>query len=223
MMTSSIKSETVVLLHGIVGARYQVWPVARMLQKLGYNTLNISYPSTKLDLQALTSWIDKKIKSEIQKADRVHFVGYSLGGLICRAYIHRYGPPNLGRVVLLGAPNQGSEVADKLHRVWFYRKIFGPAGQALTTHNQQTQNLLGQVDYELGVIAGDRPIEKLGDHWIGKPNDGKVSVDSTHVKGEKDHIVLPVCHEGFCYFSNVRKQVQHFLEHGQFLHADSNH
>ena len=51
-----------------------------------------------------------------------------MGGLVIRALLNRYRPDNLGRVVQIGTPNHGSEVADFLKNDWLYRLFFGPAG-----------------------------------------------------------------------------------------------
>ncbi len=63
----------------------------------------------------------------------LHVVTHSMGGLLARSYLTRHRPAALGRVVMLGPPNGGSEVADLLVRTALYRRMFGPAGAQLTT------------------------------------------------------------------------------------------
>ena len=58
----------------------------------------------------------------------IHFVGHSMGGLLTRVYLARYRPARLGRVVMLGTPNGGSELADLLKGLAIYRAFYGPAG-----------------------------------------------------------------------------------------------
>ena len=88
-------------------------------------------------------------------SDPVHFVGYSMGGLIIRAYLQKYRPQHLGRVVMLGTPNQGSEVADAIRHFWLYRRFYGPAGQELITDQTAFAHLF------------DRPVLRLAD-WPQK-------------------------------------------------------
>ena len=140
-----------------------------------------------------------------------------MGGLLTRAYINRYRPPNLGRVVLLAPPSQGSEIADLLDRRWLYRKFFGPAGMQLGTRvNEGLGDLLGRVDYPLGIIAGDRAVDPLGWLLIPGPNDGKVSVNRTKVRGMSDHVTLHATHALMMRNVRVIQHTIHFLRHGRF-------
>jgi hypothetical protein len=128
--------------------------LARFLESEGYPVLNVDYPSTRIPLESLIEHINKQVVAFNQDHQRrIHFVGYSLGGLMARGVINRYRPPNLGRVVQLAPPNQGSEVADFWKNNFLYRWIFGPAGQDLGADEKSFNRILGPVDYELGVIA----------------------------------------------------------------------
>ena len=85
----------------------------------------------------------------------LHVVAHSMGGLLARAYLARHRPARLGRVVMLGTPNGGSEVADLLRGWPLYRLVFGPAGQQLVTAQAEAlRAAFGAVDYELGSLAG---------------------------------------------------------------------
>ncbi|KJV53803.1 hypothetical protein OTSGILL_0508 [Orientia tsutsugamushi str. Gilliam] len=57
------------------------------------------------------------------KYTSISFVGVSMGGLVIRAYLHKYKIPNLGKVVLIGTPNKGSEVADYLKNNKLYKNL----------------------------------------------------------------------------------------------------
>src|SRR5690606_5032077 len=111
--------------------------LARFLRQAGYEVINLDYPSTRHTLTELVEQLHQQLRALLPTGKPVHFVGYSMGGLLVRALLSRYRPEKLGRVVLLAAPNRGSEVADFLKHNWLYRKIFGPAGQELTTGNIQ--------------------------------------------------------------------------------------
>jgi len=48
------------------------------------------------------------------------------------------------------------------------------------------------------VIAGNRPLLNAPLSWpLPKPHDGMVSVASTHVEGETDHLILPSAMPGY--------------------------
>ena len=103
-----------------------------------------------------------------------------MGGLLARVYLARYRPKRLGRVVMLGTPNSGSEIADRLKNFGAYRAFFGPAGQQLGTQRDAAIDaLFPPVDYPVGIIAGNRSIYPVAGTMLPKPHDGRVSVAKT--------------------------------------------
>ena len=72
------------------------------------------------------------------------------------------------------------------------------------------------MDFELGVIAGNRTWDPISSAMIQGPNDGKVSVESTQVPGLTDHLVIPTTHTFIIYNREAWNQTVHFLEHGKF-------
>lgn len=206
--------EKVVLLHGIWRTARSMRALARYLEGQGFTVLNLDYPSTRMTLEALVEHIHPQIR--VFAGDgAVHFVGHSMGGLLTRAYIARYRPA-LGRVVMLGTPNHGSEVADFLKNWRLYRWQFGPAGQQLVTDDTVRAHLFGPVDFPLGIIAGNYAMDKLSAAIIGQPNDGKVSVESTKLEGMAAHVVVPVSHLMLPYNGRVMALSAQFLRTGLF-------
>jgi len=214
------KNEYVVMLHGIMHTSLLMRPLEKYLTKNGYDVLNLNYPSTKYTVQELIERTAKNIDKLITDKNRtVHFIGYSMGGLLIRGILAQYRPAHLGRVVLLAIPNHGSEVADFLKNNFLYRKFFGPAGQQLGTKTiKALEPILGKVDYELGIIAGNFSLDPFCSYLIPGSNDGKVSVESTKLNGMKQHIVLSVSHILFPRSKEVQRQTLSFLESGEFKH-----
>ena len=102
------------------------------LERAGFVTLNLDYASRRKALEALAEDVHPAIQRFADRIDgSVHFVCHSMGGLLARVYIARHRPKRLGRVVMLGTPNSGSEIADRLKNFGAYRAFFGPAGQQL--------------------------------------------------------------------------------------------
>jgi pimeloyl-ACP methyl ester carboxylesterase len=211
-------TEYVVILHGLADTRYRMRPLVRHLAKLGYGVLNIGYPSRHHGVAPLIEIIHQKIQQSLPKeALTLHFVGYSLGGLLVRGLIHRHPPQQLGRVVQIAPPNHGSEVASFLKRHRCYSFIFGPAAMELGIEDaKQLAPLLGKVTYPLGVIAGNRWIDPLCALLLPSPHDGKVSVESTLLEGMKAHIVLPFSHFFLPRHKETARQVGLFLAHATF-------
>jgi len=57
--------------------------------------------------------LDARIEALLAEtgADRVVLVTHSMGGLVARAYLRRYGAGRVARLIALAAPNAGTEVA----------------------------------------------------------------------------------------------------------------
>ena len=85
----------------------------------------------------------------------VHFVCHSMGGLLARVYLARYRPQRIRAAwSMLGTPNGGSEIADRLKNFSAYRAFFGPAGRQLgTKRDAAVDAILPPVDYPVGIIA----------------------------------------------------------------------
>lgn len=190
--------------------------LAAFLKKKYFRVHSIDYPSTRMGLEQLREYIWEAYFEGVQWDGTVHLVGYSMGGLIIRALLHHYQIPNLGRVVQLAPPNHGSEVADVLKNFWPYKKLYGPAGQQLTTDQAAIRHLFGEVYYELGVIAGDLSLDPISSRFIRGNDDGKVSIESTKLEGMKDHIVVKASHTLFPHSREVQEQTLSFLRDGCF-------
>lgn len=189
----------------------------RALRAAGFATLNIDYPSRSKPIAALAEDIHPAITRFAERDAPLHFVAHSMGGLVARAYIAKHRPARLGRVVMLGTPNSGSEVADLLRGSLPYRKFYGPAGLELTTTPATAPNALPAIDYPVGVIAGSRFIDPVaGMLVLPKPNDGRVSVQSAGLAGMADHIVVKTSHTGLPRHAAAIAQTIAFLREGRF-------
>lgn len=209
-------SESVILFHGILRSARSMRSLARRLQAQGYRVLNVDYPSRRFDLAGLAEWVRKPIESFLAgQTERVHFVGHSMGGLLIRYYLHAYPLATLGRMVMLGTPNRGSEVADLLQRFAPYRWLYGLAGQQLCTRTEHVP--LGGSD--IGVVAGNFSIDPLCSWIIGQTNDGKVSIESTRPDVAHAHVILRASHSFMPGNKAVQALVMRFLKDGKFEEA----
>lgn len=216
--------QTVVILHGIGHSLWNMVFIERALKKAGYRTLNLSYPSRKHDIETLSGWLNNRLAENQtwENSDRVHFVGHSMGGLVAGTYLQlhrdRFPAERMGRVVMLGTPHGGSEVADFLHQNPLYKYVFGSAGQQLTTHARRDNKL--QPWYELGIIAGSHNwAYPFGLFCIREMNDGCVSISSSKLDGMKDHVITPALHGFMGWMPEIHTHILSFLENGEFRNA----
>lgn len=213
------QGDYVVLLHGIARTKGSMESMGKALSQRGYVVINIDYESREKKIEKLIVDIRKKIvKNKIPEAKKINFIGHSMGGLVIRAYINKYKPKNIGRVVMIGTPNKGSEVADFLVDNYFYKSFYGPAGQELVTDQSDFKKIFGDVNYELGVIAGNCTIDPVSSLIIPGDDDGKVAIVKTKIKGMKDHVILCATHSFMPSNKHVKRQAEYFLEHGKFQH-----
>ena len=215
------RADCVVLLHGLSRSESSMRLLEETLQFHGYRVVNQTYPSEEEPIEALIDHVGLAVNR--CGFQQVHFVTHSLGGILVRAWLRDRRPALMGRVVMLAPPNHGSEIVDMLadepRLAGLIDTVSGPATLQLGTDENSLPNQLGPVDFELGVIAGNRFINPIGALLIDGPHDGTVSVASTMVEGMGDHIVLPTTHTLIMMNPVVIAEVLEFLRWGSFDHG----
>jgi pimeloyl-ACP methyl ester carboxylesterase len=219
VLPPSLVAECVVLLHGLGRLSNSMSELETKLAPAGYSVANIKYPSRShpIDVLAVDAIGRGLTQCRGERKSEIHFITHSLGGILLRYYLSQNTIPELGRVVMLGPPNQGSEIVDGLLPLPGFGFIGGPAGVALGTGEGSIIDSLGPVDFDLGIIAGSTNINPLEFLFIAGPSDSIVSIESTKVRGMNAHIVLPVTHTFMMRNNEVIEQAIHYLKTGSFI------
>ena len=210
-----------VLLHGLGRSSRSMLPIERALKDRGYDVLNLGYRSRSANVATLAERAAQQIGPWSAEGP-VDFVTHSLGGILLRVMVADGYLANerIHRVVMLGPPNGGSELADALPRIpivgGIYRRFTGPAGRELGVGPTGIAARLPGVPFELGVIAGTRSFNPLFSAMLGEENDGKVRVTRTKVAGMSDFLTIPQWHPTLMAAPSVVAQAMHFLKFGRF-------
>jgi pimeloyl-ACP methyl ester carboxylesterase len=209
-------STVVVYVHGLWLNGVEGIVLRKRLQRsLNAETRTFAYhsviSSVTEDARALGSYLSAL------KADTLHLVGHSLGGLVILKLFESGEAARLppGRIVLLGSPLNGSRTARTVARLPLGLKILG-LGVREELLTERTRRWNGQR--QLGVIAGSLELglgRLVGTR--GAPSDGTIFVEETRLAGISEHLVLKVSHTGLPFSKTVAKQTGAFLSAGTFI------
>jgi pimeloyl-ACP methyl ester carboxylesterase len=216
-------AECVILLHGLWRTGLSMKAVEWHLEEAGYAVVNVTYPSTLHAIEALSVIALEEglagcraARLDAGRPEKIHVVSHSLGGILARHYFASHAIEELGRVVMLGPPNQGAAMADYVNSIralgLFQPKAVGQLGTGETSVPRR----LGPVAFELGVIAGNQNLLPFVPGSPEAESDGTVTVAETRVEGMKDFIEMPVGHTFMMWDDSVLDQVLAFLRDGRF-------
>ncbi|ANO53228.1 hypothetical protein BA177_13090 [Woeseia oceani] len=211
--------ECVVLLHGMARTERSMVPMEKALTAAGYAVANVGYPSREHPIALLAPLaVDEGVAEcrRLRPDGPIHFVTHSLGGILLRYYTNEQRLDDLGRVVMLGPPNNGSAAADKWRLLPGFDFINGPAGSELGKGDDSVPLKLGAPTFEFAVIAGDRSIDPVTYVMLDKPNDGRVTVDDTKLDGMSDFRQVHASHAFMMRDREVIELTLAFLANGRF-------
>lgn len=103
----------VLLVHGYQCNRgYWLWLRGR-LARAGWQVATISLDPVFNDIDGYVEPVSRRIEEvcAASGAAQVILVGHSMGGLVSRAYLRRHGRARVAKLVTLGSPHHGSQLA----------------------------------------------------------------------------------------------------------------
>ena len=209
--------ESVIVIHGFGRSAGSMSRLAEAVHEAGYEVRNVGYSSIQQSIEKIKSDVFDKFDQYILKnpSKKIHFVGHSLGGLLIRAYLDQTQPKNLGSVILMGTPNQGTALVEEYQDKWYFSWL-GPVLPELRAAGSQFLETLKAPYYKVGVIAGSRPYSDSSEKVLKGVHDGLVPVESAQLEGMSDFILIDVNHSRMKRDSRVITQVIHFLKYTRF-------
>ena len=209
-------SACAILLHGLARSDSSMEKLAESLRQENFQTVNVDYPSRDYPIEVLAEATIAPALEQCSDDKGINFVTHSLGGILVRHYLSNHEIQNLERVVMLGPPNQGSEVVDEMKSFPGFHFINGDAGMQLGTGELSIPNQLGKAEFDVGIVAGTKSINWIFLWIIPNTDDSKVSVERTKLEGMNDHIEMKVTHPFMMKNDEVIAQVAHYLKNGTF-------
>lgn len=198
----SARRDLVVLLHGMGRTAWSMQPMEEPLRAAGFDVLRIGYSSWCCGIAELGQRVREELAARRgPQHETVHFVGHSLGGIIARWILAQDSvPAGVGRLVMLAPPNQGARLADRYAP--FIDWLLEPIDELRTDSGATVRQLPPPRGVAVGVIAAR--------------DDGKLSVDETHVNGEAGHVVVGGSHTFIMRRDDVHRLTIEFLRTGRF-------
>ncbi|MHB8455838.1 MAG: alpha/beta hydrolase [Acidiferrobacterales bacterium] len=210
------RRETVILVNGLWMPGWVLAPLARRLRCCGFEVHGFTYRSVAHGLRENADLLQKFVDS--LPGEIIHFVGYSLGGIVVRALFHFHPQRRPGRIVTLGSPHQGSHAAATIAAYPWGRRILRRSLPALVSVEGRNWPLPLR---DIGIIAGTLNV------GLGRclprqlnPSDGTVGVAEAQLPGATKMILMKVSHFGLLVSPGVADAVCRFFRTGQFDSRD---
>ncbi len=222
-----MRGHAVLLLHGLADSRSVMEPLRNYLRKnSSLHVFNVSYPSTRQTIGDHARSLARIIEN-LEGIETISFVAHSMGNIVVRHYLadgaggQRGRPdPRIRRMVMIGPPNHGSELATALADSRVFRGLMGKPGQELGSQWIWQERDLAVPQFEFGIIGGGFGNDGGLNPFVPGDDDGIVSVASTRLAGAADFAILPVLHAALPRHAKVQEYTLRFLTRGYFIAAD---
>jgi pimeloyl-ACP methyl ester carboxylesterase len=206
----------VLMLHGIFRTKETFTPMRRALIREGYEAEAVNYPSTQQTLEDHARQVHLLLDRS-DDVDEVSFVTHSMGGLVARVVLGMEAEWReriaVHRLVMIGTPNHGAEIAQDLWKLQAFRRLAGPAGMQLQPHEAAE---IPTPSCEFGVIAGGTGDDRGFNPLLSGDNDMTVRVQSALLEGAQDTLLVRAIHTFLANRPEVIDAVIRFLGSGRF-------
>ena len=204
--------ELVVLVHGLWMSSWSQWYLARQLRKAGYAVVCFKYPTVFGSLQNNSQKLLAELVKLTPQFEKIHITAHSLGGFVVLDALKKKPLPNIGRVILLASPINGSLVCQALER-WprpirgLFGKSFAPLRDGISIPD----------GYDVVCVAGNGGFG-IG-HFIAPvsaPHDGAVSVEEVRPVDRYPLHIINVSHFSMLWSQKTVQAIAYYLRCNKF-------
>ncbi|ARG98706.1 esterase/lipase family protein [Legionella micdadei] len=199
--------EIVVLIHGLMRSSLSMASLKLYLKNQGYQVYSYSYPSSRYDIHEhgifLYQFIDSLLSEN--RGRKIHFITHSLGGIIIRealANLTKNQLKDIGCLIMLAPPNQGSSLAKSFIKVFPMVVPFIKPLAELSSDQTAYVHRVPIPNIKIGIIAGRY--------------DAKVPPSEARLPGQTEPVIIDTNHAFIMNNPKARQLILTFLEKGKF-------
>lgn len=220
--TAAVSSQdhVIILLHGLMRTRRSMDPLAEHLEEQSdAQVIRFSYASTRFGIAEHAGAL-RELVDGLPGEPRIDFVGHSMGNIVVRHAIgdwQREGPAGqavlsrLGRVVMLGPPNNGAAIARRLSEVGLFETLVGQGGMQLGPQWRELEKRLAVPPCPFAIVAGDLSEKVPQNPLVDGASDFVVSVEEAKLEGATEFHQLSLLHSVMMNDRKVHRIVEKFL------------
>ena len=191
----------VVMLHGLMRTSGSMKSLEKKLAENGQSdSIRFSYASTRGSIADHAAAL-RELLEGLPKDDTFSFVGHSMGNIVVR---HAVGDlqadgdpkqilPRCQSMVMLGPPNQGAMIAERLAPTKVFGWITGKGALELGAQWEQLEPRLAVPPFPFHIIAGDITTP-VSNPLVDGNGDFVVSLDEARLDGAASFNTVPVLH-----------------------------
>ncbi len=222
------RGRAVVLLHGLGRSRTSMEKLAKKLRaETDFVVYNFEYASTRDEVAAHAKALNNML-ANLEGVSEINFVGHSLGNIVIRHLLadqiqnsnNRQIDPRFKRIVMLGPPNNGAQLARRFKELGLFHLVWGHSGKQLSLGWEELEKRLATPPIEFGIIAGGGAGKGATNPLVTGDDDLVVSVEETRLSGASDFLLVRAAHTFMMNEKSVMAATLRYLQHGFFVAAD---
>lgn len=206
----------VVLVHGFFKNQDDMRFLRQQIELEGLKTQSVTLPTTFGSLDDAVKSLHLQIGGRISGDSKICFVAHSMGGLIVRRYIDKYGSNFVHSCIFIATPHGGTKLADIANVIPGYSAVFKPISCLISGNSYISFD--DAKTFKIGIIAGSKRVGILGNLFLSSESDGRVEVSSANAVDADDFVVVPFGHQDILNQPETASLVLKFLRNGTFGH-----
>lgn len=184
----------VLLIHGLGRHAGIMDKPKKSLRKAGYAAHSLNYATLFEGVDEHAEHFTYLLEN-LKDVKKISFVTHSLGGIVAREILSRsldWNGATADKLIMMGTPNKGAQIAEFLNRIKAYQFISGQSGQDV----RPTQKLKNMTEPSIPtlIIAGGLGNDIGFNPLLEGDNDGIVTVAETRLDAPHEFKLVKMIH-----------------------------